>query len=82
MFIFIRIWLSLSLLAIHYSSFEIQDEINEEDERIMEAFLSREQGRQKSLADCIVKKIKEKDASVASGYMKLHFLFLMFVLFF
>ncbi|KAK7267229.1 hypothetical protein RIF29_19894 [Crotalaria pallida] len=43
-----------------------EEEINEEDERIMEAFLSKGQGRQKSLADLVVEKIKEKDASVAS----------------
>ncbi|KAK7316052.1 hypothetical protein VNO77_34713 [Canavalia gladiata] len=43
-----------------------EEEINEEDERVMEAFLSKEQGRQKTLADLIVERIKEKDASVAS----------------
>ncbi|XP_027358836.1 bystin [Abrus precatorius] len=43
------------------------EEINEEDEGLMEAFLSKEQGRrQKTLADLIVERIKEKDASVAS----------------
>lgn len=68
-------------LVIPCSFFEIQEEINEEDERIMEAFLSKEQGRQKTLADLIVQRIREKDASVASGTIKLHQLFLIFVLF-
>lgn len=43
-----------------------EEEINEEDERLMEAFLSKEPGQQKTLADLIVQRIKEKDASVAS----------------
>jgi len=33
----------------------------------MEAFLSKDPGQQKTLADLIVQRIKEKDASVASG---------------
>ncbi|KAL2335147.1 hypothetical protein Fmac_016360 [Flemingia macrophylla] len=43
-----------------------EEEINEEDERLMEAFLSKEPGQQKTLADLIVQRIKEKDASVAT----------------
>ncbi|KAF1859994.1 hypothetical protein Lal_00027842 [Lupinus albus] len=43
-----------------------EEEINEEDERIMEAFLSKGQAQQKSLADLVVEKIKQKDASVVS----------------
>ncbi|KAK7284160.1 hypothetical protein RJT34_18901 [Clitoria ternatea] len=43
-----------------------EEEIDEEDERIMEAFLSKDQGRQKTLADLIVERIKQKDASVVS----------------
>ncbi|KAK7267228.1 hypothetical protein RIF29_19893 [Crotalaria pallida] len=43
-----------------------EEEINEEDQRIMEAFLSKGQDQQKSLADIVIKKIKEKDVSVAS----------------
>lgn len=33
----------------------------------MEAFLSKDAGQQKTLADLIVQRIKEKDSSVASG---------------
>lgn len=33
----------------------------------MEAFLSKDQGRQRTLADLIVERIQEKDAAVASG---------------
>ncbi|CAJ1812894.1 unnamed protein product [Sphenostylis stenocarpa] len=43
-----------------------EEEINEEDERLVEAFFSKEPGQQKTLADLIVQRIKEKDASVAS----------------
>ncbi|KAJ1400271.1 Bystin [Sesbania bispinosa] len=43
-----------------------EEEINEEDERLMEAFLSKEPGCQKTLADIIVQRIKQKDVSVAS----------------
>ncbi|KAH1249756.1 Bystin [Glycine max] len=46
---------------------EYDEEINEEDERLMEAFALKEPGQQKTLADLIVQRIKEKDASVASG---------------
>ncbi|KAG5057201.1 hypothetical protein AAZX31_05G077300 [Glycine max] len=45
---------------------EYDEEINEEDERLMEAFALKEPGQQKTLADLIVQRIKEKDASVAS----------------
>ncbi|KAK7364911.1 hypothetical protein VNO80_13657 [Phaseolus coccineus] len=43
------------------------EEINEEEEQLMEAFLSKDPGQQKTLADLIVQRIKEKDASVASA---------------
>lgn len=33
----------------------------------MDAFLLKDQGRQRTLADLIVEKIKENDAAVASG---------------
>ncbi|KAL1348441.1 bystin [Arachis hypogaea] len=42
-----------------------EENINEEDERIIEAFLSNRQDRQKTLADLIVEKIKEKAGSVS-----------------
>ncbi|KAI9073876.1 hypothetical protein K1719_044148 [Acacia pycnantha] len=42
------------------------EEIDEEDERIMDAFLLKDQGRQRTLADLIVEKIKENDAAVVS----------------
>lgn len=41
-------------------------EIDEEEERVMEAFLSKDPARQKTLTDIIVQRIKEKDVSVAS----------------
>lgn len=47
--------------------FQLQDDIDEEDERLLEAFLSKETAPQRTLADIIVAKIKEKDANVSSG---------------
>lgn len=44
-----------------------QEDIAEEDERLVEAFLSKDVGPQHTLADLIVRKIKENDAIVSSG---------------
>lgn len=44
-----------------------QDEVDEEDEKLLEAFLSKDSGPQCRLAESIVKRIKEKDAIVTSG---------------
>ncbi|XP_044503951.1 bystin [Mangifera indica] len=43
-----------------------EEEIDEEDERLLEAFLSKDAGPQLTLADLIIKKIKENDANLAS----------------
>ncbi|KAL5832310.1 hypothetical protein ACOSQ4_017664 [Xanthoceras sorbifolium] len=43
-----------------------EEEIDEDDERLLEAFLSKDAGPQQTLADLIIKKIKEKDANVSS----------------
>ncbi|XP_030461043.1 bystin [Syzygium oleosum] len=42
------------------------EEIDEDDEKLLEAFLTKGAGPQRTLADLIVEKIKEKDATVAS----------------
>ncbi|KAG9453323.1 hypothetical protein H6P81_006227 [Aristolochia fimbriata] len=42
------------------------EEIDEEDERILSAFMSKDSGPQLTLADLIIQKIKEKDAEVSS----------------
>ncbi|KAL7240352.1 hypothetical protein ACSBR2_006075 [Camellia fascicularis] len=42
------------------------EEINEEDEALLDAFTSKNAGPQCTLADIIVQKIKEKDAQVSS----------------
>ncbi|KAL3639261.1 hypothetical protein CASFOL_017168 [Castilleja foliolosa] len=44
-----------------------EDEIDEEDEKLLEAFLSKDNHSQRTLADVIVNKIKENDAQVSSG---------------
>ncbi|XP_008461974.1 bystin [Cucumis melo] len=43
-----------------------EEDIAEEDERLVEAFLSKDGGPQHTLADLIVRKIKENDAIVSS----------------
>lgn len=63
--------------VILYWFFQIL-KIDEEQERLMEEFLSKDPGRQKTLTDSIVQRIKEKDVSVASGNIKRHFIFLIF----
>lgn len=44
-----------------------QEEIDEDEEKLLEAFLSKDAGQQRTLADIIIEKIKEKDANVSSG---------------
>lgn len=44
-----------------------EEEIDEDDERLLEAFLSKDAGPQVTLADLIIKKIKENDANIALG---------------
>ncbi|KAK0599923.1 hypothetical protein LWI29_009862 [Acer saccharum] len=44
----------------------ISEEIDEDDERLLEAFLSKDAGPQQTLADLIIKKIKENDANLSS----------------
>ncbi|KAK4755006.1 hypothetical protein SAY87_008763 [Trapa incisa] len=48
----------------HFGTYD--EEVNEEDEKLLEAFLSKDSIPQRTLADLIVEKLKEKDAHVAS----------------
>ncbi|KAL7001104.1 snoRNA-binding rRNA-processing protein [Sarracenia purpurea var. burkii] len=43
-----------------------EEEIDEEDEKLLEAFISKNGGPQRTLADLIVEKIKQNDARVSS----------------
>ncbi|KAG4191721.1 hypothetical protein ERO13_A07G112700v2 [Gossypium hirsutum] len=43
-----------------------EEEIDEDDEKLLEAFLSKDAGPQRRLADVIIQKIKENDANAAS----------------
>ncbi|TXG73097.1 hypothetical protein EZV62_001676 [Acer yangbiense] len=43
-----------------------EEEIDEDDERLLETFLSKDAGPQQTLADLIIKKIKENDANLSS----------------
>ncbi|CAM8909508.1 unnamed protein product [Rhodiola kirilowii] len=53
------------------SFYDCEEEIDEDDEKLLEAFLSKDFGRQLTLADVIAQKIKEKDAAVSvSGVMQ------------
>ena len=42
-------------------------EINEEDERALAAFMSKDKAAERTLGDIILQKIREKDAEVATG---------------
>lgn len=44
----------------------VEEELDEDDERLLDAFFSTENQQQQTLADIIAKKIKEKDAHVSS----------------
>lgn len=44
-----------------------QEEINEDDEKLFESFFVKDAPRQRTLADIIIKKIKDNDADVAEG---------------
>ncbi|KZV28204.1 bystin [Dorcoceras hygrometricum] len=46
---------------------DFEDKIDEEDERLLEAFLSKDDRAHRTLADIIVEKIKKQDAQVSSG---------------
>ncbi|XP_017982941.1 PREDICTED: bystin [Theobroma cacao] len=48
------------------SQFGNYEDIDEEDEKLLEAFLSRNAGPERTLADLIIQKIKESDANAAS----------------
>ncbi|XP_047950902.1 bystin-like isoform X2 [Salvia hispanica] len=50
-----------------FAELNFEDDINEEDERLLEAFLSKDDRPGRTLADIIVNKIKEKDAQVSTG---------------
>jgi hypothetical protein len=44
-----------------------QVEINEEDEKALAAFMSKDNSAQRTLGDIILQKIREKDAEVSVG---------------
>ncbi|KAL2899886.1 Bystin, partial [Bienertia sinuspersici] len=46
---------------------DYEDQINEDDERLLEAFLSKDAGPQRTLGDVIAARIKEQDTTVSSG---------------
>lgn len=49
------------------SQFDVKfEEVDEEDEKLLAAFMSKDAGPQHTLADIILQKIKEKDAEVTS----------------
>lgn len=54
----------------------IQEEINEDEEKLLEAFFSRDARPQRTLADIIVEKIKEKDQMPTGFYSVLIFIVL------
>lgn len=46
----------------------VKVEIDEEDEKLLAAFMSTKTGPQPTLADIIIQRIKEKEAEVTSGW--------------
>ncbi|KAF3786908.1 Bystin [Nymphaea thermarum] len=48
------------------SQYDGYHEIDEEDEKVLATFMSKDAGPQRTLADLIIQRIKEKDAQVAS----------------
>ena len=44
-----------------------QMEINEEDEKALAAFMSKDKAAERTLGDIILQKIREKDAEVSAG---------------
>jgi len=44
-----------------------QVEINEEDEKALAAFMSKDKAAERTLGDIILQKIREKDAEVSAG---------------
>lgn len=58
-----------------------EEEINEDDEKLFESFFVKDAPRQRTLADIIIKKIKDNDAALAEGWF-IHYLLLCLLLFF
>lgn len=50
-----------------------QEEINEDEEKLLEAFFSKDAGPQQTLADVILRKIKQKDQMPPGSYVLLAF---------
>lgn len=57
-----------------------QDQIDEDDEKLLEAFLSTDSRPQWTLADIIVERIKEKDAQVSAGLFLIFLTIMLFML--
>lgn len=45
-----------------------QEDINEDDERLFESFIVKNAPPQRTLADIIIKKIKDNDSQLAEGW--------------
>ncbi|KAL7087411.1 hypothetical protein ACP275_13G067100 [Erythranthe tilingii] len=56
-----------------FERFDFEDDIDEEDEKLLEAFLSKDDRPQRTLADIIVEKLKENDAQaqVSAGVQQM-----------
>lgn len=57
-----------------------QDQIDEDDEKLLEAFLSTDSRPQLTLADIIVERIKQKDAQVSAGLFLIVLMIMLFLL--
>lgn len=53
-----------------------QEDINEDDEKLFESFFVKNAPPQRTLADIIIKKIKDNDSQLAEGLMMIAYLFI------
>lgn len=51
-------------------------EIDEEDEKVLNMFMLKDAGPQSTLADLIIQRMKDKDAQVDSGEIKISYILL------
>lgn len=59
-------------MLIVYVLCESQEDVNEDDEKLFESFFAKNAPPQRTLADIIIKKIKDNDAELAQGLMIIH----------
>ena len=59
-------------MCLYYIYWVNQGDVNEEDEKLFELFFVKKAPPQHTLADIIIKKIKDNDAELPEGLMIMH----------